>query len=64
MPRVAVSSSIEIPELAAALRIDAAGGLVEEQQLGLVEERRGQGHALPLSGRERAGHARAAAART
>ena len=54
----------EIPELAAALRIDAAGGLVEEQQLGLVEERRGQRHALPLPGRERAGRARAAAART
>ena len=44
-----------LPEVAAALGIDGAGGLVEEQQLGLVDRGGGQGQALSLAARERPG---------
>ena len=42
----------EVPEEAPALRVDAAGRLVEEEELRLVEERRGERDALALAGRE------------
>jgi hypothetical protein len=36
-------------ELAAGLRIEAGGRLIEEDQLGLVDEREGQGEPLALA---------------
>ena len=44
-----------VPELAPGLRVDAGGGLVEQQQLGLVQDGRGQRQALLPAARERAG---------
>ena len=35
-----------VPEVAPRLRVDAGGRLVEQQQLGLVQRRRGQREAL------------------
>ena len=43
------------PEVAARFRIDRAGRLVEEQQLGLVDHRAGQRQALLLAAAHRAG---------
>ena len=43
------------PEIAARFRIDRAGRLVEEQQLGLVDHRAGQRQALLLAAAHRAG---------
>ena len=43
-----------LPELAPVLRVDGAGRLVEEQQLGLVDQRGRECEALPLAARERA----------
>ena len=45
----------EVPEQPAPARIDAAGGFVEEQQLGLVQQRGGQRDPLPLARREPGG---------
>src|SRR5450830_913358 len=42
----------EVPEEAAALRVDASGRFVEEEELGLVEQGRRERDALPLAGRE------------
>ena len=44
-----------VPELAPRLGIDAGGGLVEQQQLGLVQHGGGQRQALLPAARERAG---------
>ena len=44
-----------LPEAVAGHRIDARGRLVEDQQVGLVDQRHGQLQALPLSQRERVG---------
>jgi len=42
-----------LPESAAVLRVHGAGGLVQEQQFGLVQGGRGQRQALPLAAAER-----------
>ena len=44
-----------LPEIAAALRIDGAGGLVEQQQLGRVQRRRRERQALLLAAAHGAG---------
>ena len=44
-----------LPEIAAALRIDRAGGLVEQQQFGRVQRRGGERQALPLAAAHAAG---------
>ena len=44
-----------VPEIAARLRIDAGGRLVEQQQLRLVQQARGERQALLPAARERAG---------
>ncbi len=42
----------QVPEQAPAARVDAAGGLVEEEQLGLVDQRRRKRSPLPQPGRQ------------
>ena len=44
----------EVPEMPASLRIEAGGGLVEEQQLGIADQRAGHGQALLLAAGKRA----------
>jgi hypothetical protein len=44
-----------VPEFTPRLRIDRAGRFVEQEQVGLVQHRRGQGEALFLPARQRAG---------
>ena len=48
----------ELPHLAAGLRIEAGGGLVEEQQVGVADQRAGHREALLLAARKLA-HLRA-----
>src|SRR5579862_1261592 len=42
----------DVPELAAALRIEAGGGLVEEKNFGISDESRCDGETLALAARE------------
>src|ERR1700734_3239012 len=44
----------EIPEMAAGLRIEAGGGLIEKEQLGIADESGGHGKALLLAAGESA----------
>src|SRR5581483_926973 len=39
----------EVPELAARLRVEAGGGLVEEEEIGIADESAGHGEALFLA---------------
>ena len=52
-----------LPEIAAALRIDCAGGLVEQQQLGPMQRRGREREALALAAAHRAGALRQRAVR-
>ena len=44
----------QVPELAARLRVEAGGRLVEEEQLGIADQRAGEREPLLLPARQRA----------
>ena len=51
-PCSAASVADQVDDVAGGGRVEARGGLVEEQHLGVVQQRPGQGEALALAGRE------------
>ena len=51
-----VEPAQELDDLLAALGVQCPGGLVRQQQRGLVGQRAGDGESLPLTTREHAGH--------
>ena len=49
MPVLAVELAEELHDLVAGLRVEVAGGLVGQDQLRVVDQRAGDGHALLLA---------------